>query len=355
MKAKIINKTKITISEEKAKKYSTIGIFAIIILLIIAVLWYFLTPKKYSYVTYSFDAYVSQNIYGTNAEESAKKAADAIASLEDLLSFDGENSEIALINENAGDKWTEISDVTYNVLSEALRLCELTGGDFDITLAPVSRLYRLSDNNFSVPDDDLINEYKNYIDYTELRLDETEKSASFAHFGYAVDLYEILMGAACDLAIEVYTSNGITSAAIIVGDNVGIIGTKPDGEKWETIINTPKNDAELGVIKIDEGFISVVSKYERYIESDGKEYHYIINPNTGLPTNNNLESVIVISKSGAESSALAYASFIKGYNKSHDLINENDAFAIFVFEDNTVRIHGETGIFTLTNKDYRLR
>ncbi|MBP3323048.1 MAG: FAD:protein FMN transferase [Clostridia bacterium] len=350
MKANPVKEKLFRISESKAKKLSLVLIGAVFILILLFVLIIALNPKGYSVVTYSFNTYVSQRIYGNNAEETAEKAADAAAKIEDLLSFEGENSEVALINKNAGDKWTLLSDLSFSILSEAKRLSEFTGGDFDITAASVTRLYKFGEN-FSVPDKDLIEKYKDYIDYNELRLNSEEKSASFAHFGYALDLDKVLFGAACDAAVEIYESEKVESASVVIGDTMGIMGDRD----WEISVNTPEGDGELGVIKIKSGFISTESKYENYNICDNKEYHSIIDPKTGYPVNNKLESVTVMAESGLEAQALCYAAFVKGYNQSLSMLEDADAFAVFVFDDNTVRIFGETGVFTLTNENYKMR
>ena len=81
--------------------------------------------------------------------------------------------------------------------------------------------------------------------------------------------------------------------------------------------------------------------YERCFEAGGVLYHHIIDPKTGYPVQNNLESVTVTGAESVICDALCTAifvmgeedgkSFLEGYNEAHG----TDYEVIFLRKENT--------------------
>ena len=53
-------------------------------------------------------------------------------------------------------------------------------------------------------------------------------------------------------------------------------------------------------------------------EENGKKYHHIIDTRTGMPADNNLASVTIISENGIMADALATALLVAGENEVKD-------------------------------------
>lgn len=74
--------------------------------------------------------------------------------------------------------------------------------------------------------------------------------------------------------------------------------------------------------------------YERFFEKDGEFYHHILDPKTGMPMNNNLASVTIISEESVTGDALSTACFVLGIDKGMELINSLDNIhAIFLDQE----------------------
>ena len=75
--------------------------------------------------------------------------------------------------------------------------------------------------------------------------------------------------------------------------------------------------------------------YERYFEQEGKRYHHIIDPATGYPAENGLESVTIVSQDGTLADALSTTLFVMGKEKALAYWKEHaDDFEAILIENN---------------------
>lgn len=248
-----------------------------------------------------------------------------------------------------------LSDETLNILTQAQSVSEKSGGAFDVTIAPISRLWDFDDELNEVPDSDLITSLLPYVNHSLLRIDETEQTASLKNLGMAVDLGSVGKGAACDAAVRAYEEAGAKAAIIAVGGSVGVYGEKSSGKPWSVAVRDPNGDGSLGSVTLAEGFVSTSGSYEKYFEQDDVLYHHLLDPKTGYPAESGLVSVTVVAKSGVLSDALSTACFVLGREDGMKLLEEFDAEGIFINSDNNITVtDGLKDRFTLTSRDYTL-
>ena len=179
-----------TITEKEAKHLTLIFVAVLFLVIVVLALFPLLDreEERYEVTTYAMGSYVQQTVYGENREDAAVKAADAVEALEQKISWRVENSDIQKLNNNAGKDWVTLSDETLNILTQAQSVSEKSGGAFDVTIAPISRLWDFDDELNEVPDSDLITSLLPYVNHSLLRIDETEQTASLKNLGMAVDL-----------------------------------------------------------------------------------------------------------------------------------------------------------------------
>ena len=328
-----------TITEKEAKHLTLIFVAVLFLVIVVLALFPLLDreEERYEVTTYAMGSYVQQTVYGENREDAAVKAADAVEALEQKISWRVENSDIQKLNNNAGKDWVTLSDETLNILTQAQSVSEKSGGAFDVTIAPISRLWDFDDELNEVPDSDLITSLLPYVNHSLLRIDETEQTASLKNLGMAVDLGSVGKGAACDAAVRAYEEAGAKAAIIAVGGSVGVYGEKSSGKPWSVAVRDPNGS------------------YEKYFEQDDVLYHHLLDPKTGYPAESGLVSVTVVAKSGVLSDALSTACFVLGREDGMKLLEEFDAEGIFINSDNNITVtDGLKDRFTLTSRDYTL-
>ncbi len=336
----------------RRKERLCIGLGAVV--LIVGLVFLVLSGDKgHTVTTFSMGSYVQQTVYGKNREEAAKAAASAVQELENLISWRVEDSDVFRLNEEAGKEFIAIDPQTESILSVALDVCEASGGAFDVTIAPISRLWDF-DENPHVPDSALLEKFVGKVDYQSLSL-PGDGTAALRRLDTALDLGAVGKGAACDAAVAAYEESGAEYAIIAVGGSVGVYGQKPWGKSWTVAVRDPKGDGALGTLSLMEGFVSTSGSYEKCFTEGGVTYHHILDPSTGYPAESGLISVTVKSDSGVLSDALSTACFVLGLEKSLPLLEKFDAQAIFIDDNNSVFVtDGWKGDFTLSSSDYTL-
>lgn len=285
------------------------------------------------------------------------KIFDRMREIENLMSVNIETSEISRVNTAAGISPVSVHDDTFRVIERAVYYAQFSGGAFDPSVGPLVSLWGITGDNPRVPLREDIEEVLSLINRQDIALNAQEKSVFLKQRGMALDLGGIAKGFAADEAAAIAGNAGIKGAIIDLGGNIFLHGEKKDRSSWRVGIQKPNtNRGEyIGILNIPaRSNKSVVTSgvYERYYEKDGKNYHHLFDPSTGYPAENGLVSVTVITPVSMDADALSTSVFVLGYEKGRKLIESlPETEAVFVFDDNTVRITSGVN-FTLTDKTF---
>ena len=342
-------------------------LLAVLLLLIVGVIvWLFQdsqTGLPYECTNQAMGTYVQQTVYGASGEEAATNAAQTLGALESLISWREEDSDIAKLNENAGVDWMPVETVTFELLQQCMDVAQKSGGAFDPTILPLSRLWDFDSDKRQVPGEAEIDRFLGYVGYENLRLDAGKGEASLKLHGNAIDLGSAGKGAACDAVIAAYEkTGGVTGAVVAVGGSIGVYGKKSDGSDWVIAVRDPQHSlqdeggAQLGTITVPDGCLSTSGSYEKNFTENGVLYHHILDPRTGYPADSGLLSVTIYSQSGAMSDILSTACFVLGLEDGLALAGEYGAEAVFVDEGKNVYVtQGLKDRFVLTAEGYTVK
>ena len=301
-------------------------------------------PTSYTLSIYDvFDTYSQITIYaGSNGNEILQKCSDCLYEADALWSYTDPESEISMLNSQAGKEPVQVSDATFNILDKALQYSVVTNGYFDITVGALSSLWDIGGENQHVPSREEISSAIHNTGFNYLRLDKESKTAQITKEGVSLTLGGIAKGYAAAELCELLKGENVTSAIIDLGGNIYTMGSRPDSSAWNIGIRDP-NDSEglIGTLNLFDTSIITSGSYIRYFEEDGTVYHHILNPFTGMPASTGLLSVTIISPDASLADALSTACFVIGYEESISLIEESGAAAVFVTDDNIVYYSSE--------------
>lgn len=277
---------------------------------------------------FAMDTFVSAKVKGFAAKDAAGGISTLVRELDSKqLSRYTSGSEISRINSEAE---AVLSDEMRDYITELLEVGKMSGGKFDIALGAVSDLWSFNDSP-RVPSTDELTEALSRSGSDKLSLNGNTLTRAD---GCIIDLGSAGKGIALDKVKSYLSDKKISSAVVSVGGSVLLYGKG----SFNVGVRDPWGEAGRSVmtVKLGAGCVSTSGSYERCFEQGGKRYHHILDPDTGLPVENGLVSVTVISDSGLLSDALSTACFVLGAEGGAKLAAKYGCEAIFITEDKKV-------------------
>ncbi|MGL4336536.1 MAG: FAD:protein FMN transferase [Turicibacter sp.] len=309
---------------------------------------------------YLLGTIVNITLYDNPTDEVFNEVFAAIEEIENKMTINNATtSEVISINQQAGKDYVSVSEDTFNVIKRGLEFSELSKGRFDITIGSLAKLWEIGFEDAHVPLPEELDKAIQEIDYSKVLLDESNHSVKLLDPNMKLDLGGIAKGYAADVAATIIEKHGNKHAIINLGGNVYAYGDKPNGDPWRIGIQNPfsSRGESLGIMKIKDQTIVTSGIYERFFEQAGTVYHHILDPETGYPINNNLESVTILTKSSMDADALSTTTFALGVEGGLTFIESLDNVeALFVTKDK--EIYTTTGIkdiFELTDTTFTLK
>jgi thiamine biosynthesis lipoprotein len=246
------------------------------------------------------------------------------------------DSQINLFNNSPINQWMQVSVDTYKVIKIAQHISQLTKGSFDITTAPLVKLWGFKEyqSTSSIPSDaEIIQALKN-IGFTKLQLDDaTHSIRKLAPI--RIDLAAIAKGYAVDVISELLLTHGYDNHLVEIGGEIKLNGMREGGNKWRLAIEQPQEleGSIAKIITLTNAALATSGDYRNYFVAGGTRYSHSIDPNTGYPISHNLASVTVIDSSSARADALATALTIMGIKQGLVFAQANNIAALFIIRD----------------------
>lgn len=294
------------------------------------------TDQDLTYTDMLFDTVIKIQILDPADESILDGLKKLCEKYDTMFSATNTDSELYKLNHANGQPFT-VSSETVNLIQEGIHYSKLSGGAFDLTIEPVSALWDFKADKPTVPSSDAIAQAVSHVDYTKVDIQDNTVTLEDPEAG--IDLGAIAKGYIADQVKTYLKEQGIKHAIINLGGNVDVIGTKPDGSKYNIGIQKPFDESGEAITSVQLKDQTVVTSgiYERYFKKNGKLYHHILDPRTGYPCENNLYSVSIITDSSTKADALSTTCFLLGYEKGMELIQSMDGVkAIFITDDEKV-------------------
>lgn len=282
-------------------------------------------------------------VYGRNAEEAIEKGKEILLDLESKMSLTIKNSEVNQINQQADKKPVQVSEDTFRVIERSLHYSELTKGSFDITIAPITGLWNIGQEDQRIPEDGEIEEALPLVNYENIKINKEERSIFLEEEGMKIDLGGIAKGYAADKILESFQEMGIKNALISVGGNIKAIGENPQKSRlWRVGLRHPREarGSYFATTDLESGETLVTSgDYERFFIADDVRYHHIFDAKTGRPADSDVIGVSIITDNSMDADSLSTSVFLLGSQEGIQLIEEiEEAEAVVVTKDLKVKM-----------------
>lgn len=273
----------------------------------------------------AMDTFMTIEVYGASGNELSSVRAN-IEALDKRLSVTnekGEDNEIFRVNQNgAGMVSPDVADLA----EQALTLCRETDGALDITVLPVVEEWGFISKNYHIPTAERLAKLLPLVDYTQVSC--KNNTLKLNKSGMKLDFGAVAKGYIADKATDILRSADCKSAILNLGGTIAAFGEKQNGQPWRVGIADPDNSATfMGYLSCKDKIIATSGSYERsFAGADGKVYSHIIDPKTGIPVDNGILSVTIISDSGVRSDGLSTALFVMGRDRAETYYRRHSGF-----------------------------
>ena len=177
----------------------------------------------------------------------------------------------------------KLSPILFELIYIAKGAYKDADGSFDITVGPLSRLWRSARKSQKFPTNEAINEARKSIGFHKVQLDSITHTITFFQSNMQLDLGAIAKGYAADRVLALLQSRGITTALVDAGGDMVAFGMPPQKKGWTIGINVPGQQEKLLKSKLVLSNKAVATSGDafQYYLHEGKKYGHIIDPRTG--------------------------------------------------------------------------
>jgi thiamine biosynthesis lipoprotein len=253
--------------------------------------------------------------------------------IEKLISEWDSTSQTTNINRNAGIKPVKIDKELYDLIYRSIKISKLTDGAFDISFAPLLKVWKLDGTIKSLPAKEEIQQAKDKVGYQKIILDGKEQTVLLSKKGMKIGFGGIGQGYVANRCMQVMKAFGIQSGLINVSGDIITWGTQPDGTAWRVGIADPSNKSSIiSWLSIKDASLVTSGNYEKFITINGIRYGHILDPRTGYPVQG-VGSVTIMSPDAEICDALATGIFVLGVEKGLELINKLKGIECLIIDE----------------------
>jgi thiamine biosynthesis lipoprotein len=237
------------------------------------------------------------------ASAAAQKAFCRLDTLNMILSDYREDSEINRLCRTSGTgAYVKVSNDLWKIIDESIRGARMSDHTFDITIGPLTQLWRRMKRQKQLPSETQIAEARARVGISNIVVNKRDQSVMLKKQGMRIDFGGIGKGYAEDEMMKILQETGISSAMIEAGGNILIAKAPPHEKGWKVIINNKE-------YHLKNCGVSTSGDMYQFVEIDGKKYSHILDPKTGIGL---IESgqITVVGKDGTSSDWLSKALYL---------------------------------------------
>jgi thiamine biosynthesis lipoprotein len=224
-----------------------------------------------------------------------------------------------------------------DVVRQADEVSRLTGGAFDVTVAPLVAAWGFGARGAPgrPADPAIVDSARARVGFERLHVAPDGSSLAKDDPRLEIDLSAIAKGYGVDRAAEGLAAIGLASFAIEVGGEVRARGRKPDGSSWSVGIEAPDPDSRriYRSVDLDDAAIATSGDYRNWYDSDGNRFAHIVDPRTGRPVPWIGFSVTVVHSSATHADAWATGVSVLGPEAGLELADQEGLAVLFVLPD----------------------
>jgi thiamine biosynthesis lipoprotein len=257
------------------------------------------------------------------------------------LSTYTQDSEVSRLNADASTAWIPVSTTLIAVIAAAQRVSAETNGAFDITIAPLVRLWGFGSGvspresaTFEPPSMEFVHDAMAGVGYSWLEIRATPAPAvRKGKVPLELDVDGIAPGYAVDRISQCLARSGLADHLVELGGEVRAAGRRDDGRAWHVAIESPVSGARevYTGVELSDLSVSTSGNYRDYRRlADGRVISHTIDPRTGEPVRHTLVSVTVVHARAVLADAYATALMVLGPEDGYAMAERLGLAALFL-------------------------
>ena len=261
-----------------------------------------------------FELYFNGGQY-SNSMQAGLEALDRIEQLEEQLSVYRDQSEISHINRVAAFAPVVVEAGLFELLAQAMKINQETGGAFDVTASPLSRAWGFFRRAGQVPTAEELEKARSLVGSQFVALDPECRSVKFDKPGIELSLNSIGKGYALDRAADLLHCQDVSDFMFHGGQSsvlaAGAHAATPE-LGWTIGLQHPlRPELRLAEFFLRDEALATSGTGRQHFHHLGRRYGHILDPRSGLPAEG-VYSSTVIARTAAEADALSTAFYVLG-------------------------------------------
>ena len=291
-----------------------------------------LPQLRFEFSAPSMGSHVDFVVYAASQSE-AKNAIDVglaeIERLSTILSNYDPESEISKLCSAPKGAWTPVSRDLFAVLVSSRRWYELSAAKFDITVGPLTQLWRVQRRKKQLPSAAMVEDAKgrcgwSSVDMNAPLLGQPPNQTALVCLlkdQMVLDLSGIAVGYIVDAAFEKMRLAGSRSILINAGGDIRLGDAPPGTQGWKiAVAGLGKGAPPLSMLQLQNCAVTTSGDLNQFIEIDGRRYSHFIDPETGDPIERR-QSVTVIAETTVDADAGATVLAVLGMQRASELFD----------------------------------
>lgn len=257
----------------------------------------------------------------------------ALQAFDNSLSMFNPRSVLSAVNANRDT----VTDALFEAMwAEATEIYTLSGGAFDITVAPLVKAFgfgRKSDQ-LAVISPQTIDSIRRFVGFDKVELIDHHVLKSDPRV--QIDGGAVAKGQACDVIAGLLREYGCANWLVDIGGEVVAKGLNDKGEPWHIGVTKPNLNNEGAqselqeILSVTDICMATSGNYRNFYYEGTERRSHTIDPRTGYPVQHSLLSATVVSSSCMRSDALATACMVLGAEEALQMIARTQDAACYL-------------------------
>jgi thiamine biosynthesis lipoprotein len=224
--------------------------------------------KRFAFTESKMGSPFSIIFYYNDSAEASRIAKQSFALTDSFVAIFSDyidSSELSKLSASAANALpVKVSPALWDILRQSKMAFDQSGGAFDITIGPLSRLWRKARKEKQFPGSESVMKTKQLVGFNKIIFDTLHQQVTLTQAGMHLDLGGIAQGYIAQKVMDYLATQHIQQVLVNVSGDIAVSGAPPGTDGWTVGINIPENADELLPRKLQLQYKGVTTSGDIY-------------------------------------------------------------------------------------------